>query len=90
MSFPNRAMGKVEDRISRPASWLNEKRVTKRLPRRLAEVGGTQPCWSPDGRRIAFASAKDGSTNIYVMDADGTNVTRLTEEGGWSPSWSSD
>ncbi|MAF10402.1 hypothetical protein CMK11_08120 [Candidatus Poribacteria bacterium] len=52
--------------------------------------------WSPDGRHIAFASERprvDG-THIYVMDADGRNVRRLTLdwpfEGAYStsPSWS--
>jgi TolB protein len=49
------------------------------------------PAWSPDGTRIAFYSERDGNGEIYVMDADGSNVTRLTntlaDEGypWWSP-----
>src|SRR5215204_3542268 len=49
------------------------------------------PAWSPDGRRIAFYSERDGNAEIYVMNADGTGVTRLTntraDEGypAWSP-----
>ena len=38
----------------------------------------TDPAWSPDGTRIAFASAREGSFDIYVMNADGTGTTRLT------------
>jgi len=37
--------------------------------------------WSPDGSQIAFASDRarsSGRTEIYVMDADGTNVRRVT------------
>ncbi len=41
-----------------------------------------QPRWSPDGRRIAFTSNRGGSFNLFVMDADGANVSRLTEHGG--------
>ena len=50
------------------------------------------PSWSPDGRRIAFASDRDGNFEIYVMDADGKNQQRLTEnlKTDWSPSWSPD
>ncbi len=45
------------------------------------------PVWSPDGRRIAFADRQ-----IYVMDADGSNLRRLTSGSRvdqW-PSWSPD
>ena len=38
------------------------------------------PAVSPDGSRIAFVSARDGIPHIYVMDADGANVTRLTSD----------
>lgn len=35
--------------------------------------------WSPDGKRILFESDRDtGNANIYVMDADGTNINQLT------------
>ena len=37
------------------------------------------PTWSPDGKRIAFQSARDGNEEIYVMNADGTGQTRLTD-----------
>lgn len=35
--------------------------------------------WSPDGRKIAFKSTRSGNWDLYVMDADGTNVTRITD-----------
>jgi len=34
--------------------------------------------WSPDGKRIAFASNRRGKYEIYVMNADGTGVTQVT------------
>jgi len=48
------------------------------------------PSWSPDGRRIAFTSDRDGNFEIYVMDADGNNQIRLTNDtaGDFSPTWS--
>jgi len=54
------------------------------------------PAWSPDAKRIAFASARyydDGpNQDIWVMDADGSNQKRLTDDPAYdrSPSWSPD
>ena len=52
----------------------------------------TQPSWSPDGKRIAFRSDRDGNDEIYVMDADGGNPQNLTNNpnSDSSPSWSPD
>ena len=48
-----------------------------------------QPRWSPDGGRVAFKSNRGGSYNLYVMDADGRNVVRLTNHAGndHDPTW---
>jgi Tol biopolymer transport system component len=59
-------------------------------PRRVSQVGAADfsPTWSPDGNWIAFASYRDGSTDIYIMDLSGGNVTRLTKTGADHPLWS--
>jgi len=46
---------------------------------------------SPDGSRIAFDSDRDGMRGVYVADADGQHVRRVSG-GGWAalPSWSPD
>jgi Tol biopolymer transport system component len=36
------------------------------------------PTFSPDGKRIAFSSERDGNREIYLMNADGTDQHRLT------------
>ena len=54
--------------------------------------------WSPDGSRVVFASHRDGpsSTEIYVMNADGSGQRRLTFDSGHDsifdvlPAWSPD
>jgi len=37
-----------------------------------------QPAFSPDGSRIAFTSNRTGDAEIFVMDADGTDVKQVT------------
>lgn len=43
-------------------------------------LGNFEPVWSPDGTKIAFVSSRAGAgrSEIWVMNADGTNPTRLT------------
>ena len=45
-----------------------------------------------DPRQIAFASIRDGNPEIYVMNADGSGVTRLTDhpDNDWVSDWSPD
>ena len=50
--------------------------------------GPAGPIWSPDGRRIAFWSGRDGNDGIYVMNADGSGQRLLARNVGhvaWSP-----
>ena len=50
------------------------------------------PAWSPDGRKLAFCSDRDGGSDIFVANADGSspvNITKtanlLESEPAWSP-----
>ena len=55
-------------------------------------AGGMMPAWAPDGKRIVFSSSRDGHPQLYVMDADGENIVRLTftEGADQRPDWSPD
>ena len=61
--------------------------------RRLTRSVGldTRPAWSPDGKRIAFTTNRDGNYEIYGMNADGSGQRNLTNHPGqdnyatWSP-----
>ena len=47
--------------------------------------------WSPDGRKIVFSALHNGNQDVYVIDADGTGLRRLTRDPDadaipvWSP-----
>ena len=68
-------------------------------PRRITAGRGTDntsPSYSPDGHQIAFISGKSGQPQVYIMDADGSNVQLLTpytvgtRSYRASPDWSPD
>ena len=40
------------------------------------------PVWSPNGQRIAFASAREGSLDVFIVDKDGGTPKRLTTDSG--------
>ena len=48
------------------------------------------PTWSPTSRQIAFTSDRSGSPQIYVMDAEGSNIERVSFGGSYfdGPAWS--
>jgi Tol biopolymer transport system component len=60
-------------------------------------IGGDfDPAWSPDGKRVAFTSLRDGYNEIYMVNLDSNQTTRLTQAlsmpgaisarmGAWSP-----
>lgn len=44
---------------------------------------GTEPAWSPDGKMIVF-SRSDG---LFIINADGTNMHRITQGPHFQPAW---
>jgi WD40 repeat protein len=52
----------------------------------------TTPNWSPDGTKLLFRARMEGNSDVWVMDADGSNKVRLTDAPGFDgdPRWSPD
>ena len=52
----------------------------------------TDPMYSPDGMKLAFISTHDGDPEIFVMNADGSGIRKLTDNTAVdaAPSWSPD
>jgi TolB protein len=52
-------------------------------------VSGTNdrgPCWSPDGKQLLLTADANGGADLFVIDADGKNLTNLSN----NPAWDSD
>jgi TolB protein len=82
--FPGGLKGTLvfeSDRDGRPKIYTLDLSNGKVAP--LTESGDWRdesPKWSPDGKRIAFASTRQGSNfDIFIMNADGSGVERLTD-----------
>ena len=58
---------------------------------RLTDQPDSSPRLSPDSKRVAFISARDGNDELYMIDVDGGNLTRVTQTDApeydisWSP-----
>lgn len=50
------------------------------------------PAWAPDGQAFAYASDVQGTFDLFVQHADGSEAVRLTSSPGqeWQPAWSPD
>jgi TolB protein len=89
----------------------SQTRLIKARDTKHFEVGFESPVWSPEGEKIAFmrttrvdfansasssAAPAAGPSDLYVMKADGTGLSKLSEETSyaqmplWSPLWSPD
>jgi len=71
--------------------WIAVTATGERYQLTSGKKSSTGPQWSPDSKRLAFGSDRDGKRQIYVIAPSGGEATQLTaEEGGvnsfaWSP-----
>ncbi len=75
------------DLYTLPVQGGQAKRITSGLP------FDSQPVFSPDGKLIAFTSDRDGSDNLWIANADGSDAKQLSKDkqGDFiSPSWTPD
>jgi len=58
----------------------------------LVDPSAGFPTWSPNGKQIVFMSNRDGNWEIYLVNADGTGLRRLTQSASSEgmPTWSPD
>jgi tricorn protease len=71
--------------------------VEKGVARNLSRTAGAHEKWarwSPDGRKVAFFSDRDGEEELYLIDPDGSGPPERLTEGGqamrYAPAWAPD
>jgi Tol biopolymer transport system component len=83
--------GKIEIFLMGVEEALQGAAASQQLTDNLSSVRNLVTSWSPDGSWIAFSSNQDGNSEIYLMNPDGSNMVRLTNnpasdtEPDWSP-----
>lgn len=104
MAPGNKAVAFVSTRGNGRANiWVLDLKTRRQRDLTHSQAGNFRPSWSPDGKWIAFTSDRDEPrlrsgfelthfTALYVMQADGSALRRLTEFGElvMSPKWSED
>jgi dipeptidyl aminopeptidase/acylaminoacyl peptidase len=83
----------VDENRTSSALWLQP--IDRSAPARQITAGtkkDREPRFSPDGRRVAFVSDRDGTPQIYILDLGGGEPSKLTSfvEGFGAPIWSPD
>lgn len=78
--------------LSVDLSAVQAQEVLIHAPQRLTNIISAYPSPSPDGMRVAFQSNRTGRWEIYVMNVDGSDLTRITDRAGdnVTPAWSPD
>ena len=72
--------------------WVKPAASPSLVPLLVDRNSNMQPALSPDRTRIAFVSDRGGSLDVFVMDADGASITRVTSGAGseTEPAWTPD
>ncbi len=72
------------------ASLAAEVRVVE--VNKLTNVKDKYPYWSPDGTQIVFQSDRSGPIQLWIMNADGSDLRRVTHSNGndENPIWTPD
>ena len=71
----------ISDQTGESEVWVKR---AEGAPTRLTDLKASNafsPRWSPDGRSIAFVAARDGRTDVYRINADGSGLRRVTSDG---------
>lgn len=89
IAFNNTNNNKKSDIFIADINGANIKKIAYNKNKSWSDWG---PVWSPDGRKVAFTSMRSRKSDIYIMNADGSNQQRITNDKYINdyPAWSPD
>ncbi len=94
ISVAGNKMAFLSGRSGRPMIYTMDPRQLEKDVKRVSFVGqfNATPRFTPDGQQIAFSSWLDNRFDIFRIDADGSNLYRLTKDFGSNedPTYSND
>lgn len=66
----------------RPVVYVQNLATQTRVVIANEKGSNSSPAWSPDGSRLAVSLSKDGHTQIYIVNADGSGLRRVSDGTG--------
>jgi TolB protein len=66
----------------KPVVYVHTVATGQRITVANFKGSNSAPAWSPDGRQLAVTLTRDGNSQIYLVNADGSNVRRFTQSSG--------
>lgn len=82
-SFDGTRLAYVSFEQKKPVVYVQSLVTGARQPVAQFRGSNSAPAWSPDGKRLAVTLTRDGNSQIYLVNADGSGAPqRLTQSGG--------
>ena len=92
LAYSAHRTGNIEIYVLDVAGALQGEAASRQLTDSKPPVRNLVTSWSPDGSRIAYSSDRDGNAEIYMVNVDGSDSVRLTDDpaSDTEPDWSPD
>lgn len=68
--------------INKPIVYVHTLATGRRAIIANERGSNSAPAWSPDGNRLAVVLTRDGNSQIYIVNADGSGLRRLSRSSG--------
>ena len=74
-----RELAYVSFELQKAVVWVQDVASGQRRPVANFRGSNSAPAWSPDGRQLVLSLSREGGTQLYSMNRDGSGLKRLTQ-----------